>query len=364
WSKGLEIAGYGGYIVASWVASLMYLCLILCLAEMCLSIPVVGGCFAFARAVGGDIMGFIVGNSEGIEYVIYLSMVLTGTSELTAEIFEFSHQTWAPLIWVVFLLVCYFATAISSRWSWNIMAGLTFLCFIEAISFLVFAMAKTYDPLMWREDVVIKEQLETPGKSILFPGGGIGMLSAIPIATWWFTGIEIVSLASTEAKDSVKTVPRAFVSSWIINFGLAILTLVFQVLAKPGAGSIGKEDKPMILILTTAYGPEWRKIGLGLMFPPYLITGIAVLWAATRQSWALSRSGFLPQFMSLTAPPAYVPWRASLFSAIYAFCMALVATYFKSPQQGIQPDQILLDLTILSSVMTYAGVAVVFLLFR
>jgi ethanolamine permease len=49
WSKGLYIAGFGGLIVATWIAGVMYLCLALCLAEMSLGIPVVGGCFAFAR---------------------------------------------------------------------------------------------------------------------------------------------------------------------------------------------------------------------------------------------------------------------------------------------------------------------------
>jgi hypothetical protein len=49
WNEGLTKGGVGGLLISIWLAAVMYLCLSLCLAEMSVSIPVVGGGFAYAR---------------------------------------------------------------------------------------------------------------------------------------------------------------------------------------------------------------------------------------------------------------------------------------------------------------------------
>ena len=51
WNSALSYGGFGGFLVANWVAANMYLCLCLCLTEMSLSIPVVGGSFAYSRVI-------------------------------------------------------------------------------------------------------------------------------------------------------------------------------------------------------------------------------------------------------------------------------------------------------------------------
>jgi amino acid transporter len=99
--------------------------------------------------------------------------------------------------------------------------------------------------------------------------------------------------ASTEVKNSTKTIPRSLLSSWFIVLLLGVLILVTCTLSPPGAGDISRATFPMIEIITYKYGPQWRTFGLIMQYPSLFVAGICVLWAATRQSWALSRAGYV-----------------------------------------------------------------------
>jgi hypothetical protein len=65
---------------------------------------------------------------------------------------------------------------------------------IQVLAFCLFAFADTLNLDMWKAGIIITDVYQTPGKSLLFPNGAIGMLNALPIATWFYTGIEIISL--------------------------------------------------------------------------------------------------------------------------------------------------------------------------
>ncbi|KAJ3095359.1 hypothetical protein HDU97_007018 [Phlyctochytrium planicorne] len=59
---------------------------VLCLAEMALSIPVLGGTFGFCRAVAGDWMALVVGNSESMEYIMFMSLIFVQISDTICEL--------------------------------------------------------------------------------------------------------------------------------------------------------------------------------------------------------------------------------------------------------------------------------------
>ncbi|KAJ3189022.1 hypothetical protein HK101_009003 [Irineochytrium annulatum] len=342
WNTGIVEGGFGGLMTSTWLAGLMYLCLILSLAEMALSIPVVGGNFAFSRAIGGNWLGFLVGHSECIEYVMFLSLVLVGVSETVCEMLDIDHRAYAPAIWLAFILICV-AIMLSARAPWDVMAILNVVCVVQIIGYCVMVGVFSWDPSQITEGLEEDPTYATPGKSSLFPSGAVGVLNALPAAIWWYTGVEVVALAGTEVRDERKTTPRGLVISWLTLFLSALALSTFTLMSVPGAAAIGEADYPMVATMVAVFGPGMRKIGLALMFPAFLTNGIAMLWAASRQM---------------------VPMRSVIFVSVYAYLMAGVGVYLEGLIGSVDPAGVLLDLTILSAIMTYIGVAYVYILFH
>lgn len=70
WNFGLERAGFGGMLLATIIMGLMYMCLVLSLAEMSSSLPTAGGGYSFARRALGPLGGFLTGTAILLEYAI------------------------------------------------------------------------------------------------------------------------------------------------------------------------------------------------------------------------------------------------------------------------------------------------------
>lgn len=61
WNFGIAQAGWGGFLISSILMAIMYICLVLSLAEMSAMIPAAGGGYSFARQVMGPVGGFLTG---------------------------------------------------------------------------------------------------------------------------------------------------------------------------------------------------------------------------------------------------------------------------------------------------------------
>ncbi|KAJ3111033.1 hypothetical protein HDU96_006036 [Phlyctochytrium bullatum] len=351
WNSALKEGGFGGLIASTWISASMYLALVLCLAEMALSIPVLGGIFGFSRAVAGDWIALIVGNSEGLEYIMFISLIFVQLGNVICELLGIDRLTFSPIIWVIFSIFCIVIISLPGSGSWDFMTVLTGVCLVQIAAFCITVAITAFDPSMM---VSVKN-----GKQTIFVDGTIGVLNAVPRAAWWFTGVEVIALASTECKDSHKTIPISFLAGWGILFLCGAVLSVFNVLTPPGINQIALSNWPMVDVFQTNFGAQWRAPGIGLMLPCMIVNGVALVWSASRQTWALSRAGF-----------ARIPIRAAVFSCIYAGVMAAISVYLPKIFQNsffkvdTETEHVLLDLTVLSALMTYLGVAVVFLLFR
>ncbi len=64
WNFGIAEAGWGGFAIAACLMALMYLALVLALAEMSAAIPAAGGGYSFARQAMGPAGGFCALRSQ------------------------------------------------------------------------------------------------------------------------------------------------------------------------------------------------------------------------------------------------------------------------------------------------------------
>src|SRR5918996_4014031 len=70
WNFGFAAGGYGGFIIATVLMAIMYVCIAFSVSEIATSLPHTGGAYAFSRRALGPWGGFATGLGAVIEYVL------------------------------------------------------------------------------------------------------------------------------------------------------------------------------------------------------------------------------------------------------------------------------------------------------
>jgi ethanolamine permease len=172
------------------------------------------------------------------------------------------------------------------------------------------------------------EATNAAGASSFLPFGVVGIWAAFPFAIWFFLAIEGVPLAAEETRDPQRDMPKGLIGGMTALLLFAVLVLLF---GPGGAGSAAFTSDEMLaapsvlpLALEEAYGG-------GTAFGAFVnIAGLAglvasffsIIFAYSRQMFALSRAGYLPKVLSLTGRRR-TPWVALIVPGIIGFLLAL-----------------------------------------
>jgi ethanolamine permease len=192
---------------------------------------------------------------------------------------------------------------------------------VAAIVVFVIGMIPHFDPA----NLFNIEPTDAVGSSAFLPFGYVGIWAAFPFAIWFFLAIEGVPLAAEETRDPATDMPKGLIAGMLALLLLAALIFVF---APGGAGSaeIQESGAPLTDALASpnAYG------GKNALFTFINVAGLAgliasfysIIFAYSRQIFALSRAGYLPRWLSLTTR-RHAPWVALVVPGVIGFLLAL-----------------------------------------
>jgi ethanolamine permease len=165
---------------------------------------------------------------------------------------------------------------------------------------------------------------EAAGASTFLPFGYLGIWAALPYAIWFFLAVEGVPLAAEETKDPAKSMPRGIIAAMLTLLTFAALIL----LVAPGAAgsdTIQDSGNPLVDTLEAAYGGSnavsafVNVVGLlGL-----IASFFSIIYAYSRQTFALSRAGYLPRILSKTGSRK-TPYLALIVPGLIGFVMAVL----------------------------------------
>ena len=141
---------------------------------------------------------------------------------------------------------------------------------------------------------------DAAGASSFLPYGLLGVWAAFPFAIWFFLAVESVPLAAEEARDPAKAMPRGILAAMGLLVVLALLMLVFTPGAA-GSALIAESGNPPVDALAEA----GRSDGLTTLVNYAGLVGLvasffSIIYAYSRQTFALSRAGYLPRRLSVT----------------------------------------------------------------
>ncbi|WP_024794736.1 ethanolamine permease [Tomitella biformata] len=314
WQFGLVKGGWGGLLIAVIVVAFMYLCMCLSLAELSSALPTAGGGYTFARRALGPWGGFATGAAVLIEYTIAPAAIATFIGGYVQSLNLFGITAGWPVYlacYAIFVGIHLFGAGEALK----VMFVVTAVAVVALIVFFVgmiphFSFANLTDIPA------------DPGGSAFLPHGAMGIWAAIPFGIWFFLALEGVPLAAEEAKDPARSVPRGILTALGILFTFAMLVLF---LGPGGAGSnlLKDSSNPLVQALDQATGS-----GMMGTFVNYaglfglIASFFSIVYAYSRQTFALSRAGYLPKTLSLTSGRK-VPALALIVPGVIGFGLSM-----------------------------------------
>jgi ethanolamine permease len=316
WNFGLAEGGWGGLLIATVLMAVMYTAMVYALAEMSAAIPVAGAGYGFARRAMGVWGGFLTGTAIVIEYAIAPAAIVVFIAAYVESLIGFG----GPLIYLVFYAVFIGMYLYGTGEALRLMFVITAVA-VAAIVVFVIGMIPHFDPA----NLFNIEPTNAVGASAFLPFGYVGIWAAFPFAIWFFLAIEGVPLAAEETRDPATDMPKGLIAGMLALLLFAALILVF---APGGAGSteIQESGAPLTDAITSpnAYG------GKNALFAVINVASLAgliasfysIIFAYSRQIFALSRAGYLPRWLSLTSR-RHAPWVALVVPGVIGFLLAL-----------------------------------------
>jgi ethanolamine permease len=136
---------------------------------------------------------------------------------------------------------------------------------------------------------------DAAGASSFLPFGYLGIWAAVPFAIWFFLAVEGVPLAAEEAKEPERNVPKGIIAAMgiLLVTGATVLVLTAGV---GGAEAMSSSGNPLVEALgDSAMAKVVNYIGLAGLIASFF----SIIYAYSRQLFALSRAGYLPKSLSV-----------------------------------------------------------------
>ena len=315
WNFGLAQAGWGGMFIATVVVAFMYLCMCLAMSEMSTMLPTAGGGYSFARTAFGPFGGYLTGTAILIEYAMAPAAIACFIGAYCEALFGIGG-------WMVYLVSYLLFMGLHLKGAGEALKVIFIITAVAAIALLVFivGMLPHFDS---NNLFNIAVNTEAAGASSFLPFGYLGIWAAVPYAIWFFLAVEGVPLAAEEAKDPAKSLPRGLIGSMLI---LAFFALAILLLGPGAAGADVLKDSgaPLVDALITVYGSNtWLATFVNFVGLAGLIASFfSIIYAYSRQIFALSRAGYLPKKLSLTNKK-HAPYLAILIPGVIGFLLSL-----------------------------------------
>ena len=203
WNVALE-AGFGSCIISILLIGLAYIMLCVGNAELTSAVPFSGGAYGLARLTLGFCPGFIVGMCESVEYIIYVASSAISLSMMIAQLTNTSAEM-VPVYCLVFYVIAITLNVLGGRAFW-------WTCTVLGIVSLAIVVVYCLGSLPWvsmSRNAPTKEITgsdDTMASNQWFVGGMSMFMTVLPLAPWFFVGVESLNLCASLVKEVSRSV--------------------------------------------------------------------------------------------------------------------------------------------------------------
>lgn len=336
WNLGMAHGGFGGLLIAFGLMGLMYACMVFGLAEMSSALPTAGAGYGFARRALGKLGGFATGVAILIEYSIApaaISVFIGGYVESLGLFPGLSPIVIYGVCFALFIAIHLIGVGEALK----VMFAITAVALVALIAFVA-GMIPHFDAA----NLFNIAADGSAGSSAFLPYGISGVLAALPFGIWFFLAVEGVPLAAEEASNPKKDMPKGIIVAMSV---LVITGLCVLLLCPGGAGAalMSESGAPLPDALNavgeTGLATFVNYAGLAGLVASFF----SIVFAYSRQLFALSRAGYLPRFLSVTNGRKTPTW-ALLVPGGIGFVLA----------SALQNGDILINIAVFAAAISYA----------
>ncbi len=312
WNFGLARGGFGGLVIATAVIAAMYLALVLGMAELSSALPAAGGGYTFARRALGPWGGFATGTAVLIEYSIAPAAIATFIGAYVQSLGLFGiRDGWYVYLAIYALFIGIHLAGVGE--ALKVMFAITLVALAGIAIFAVAAIGRF--KLANLTEIAPSDAV---GASTFLPHGYLGVWSALPFAIWFFLAIEGVPLAAEETAHPARNVPRGITAAFVVLLATCVLVLLLTT-GSGGAQAMSTSGNPLVAALgSVGVGRAVNYIGLAGLIASFF----SIIYAYSRQLFALSRAGYLPTALSITNSRK-APTLALIVPGVIGFVLAM-----------------------------------------
>ncbi len=299
WNYGWNVAGTIGFLIATLIVTILYICFVFSFTELTTGIPHAGGPFAFAYKAFGPWGGLIAGYATLIEFVF-------APPAIAFALGSYIHFLYPgiPVMYTAFS--CYI-----------IFTGINMLGIKESAVFnLIVTILAVMELLVFLG--IVSPHFKSENFLSHNEGFGIsGIFAALPYAVWFYLGIEGVAMVAEEVTEPHRNIPKGYLLGIATLVLLALGVMIFSA----GVGDWTKLSTidyplPESISIVVGKGSRWTKIFASIGLFGLIASFHGLIIGYSRQIYALSRSGFLPAFLSSVNTKFKTPHWALIFGAI------------------------------------------------
>lgn len=353
WNLGVGQAGFGGFLLALLLITVMYIGLCFSIAEMSPALPHTGGAYSFGRTALGPWGGYITGLAENMEYVITTAVVCYFSAAYLQNIFA-TPDALQPAWWLALYVLFVGLNIVGVEASFRFVVVIT----LVALAILAVFYASALPHFEWDKLWNIEPE---PGASRYLPFGWGTVGAALPFAIWLYLAIEQLPLAAEESVNVERDMPRGLL--W--GLGTLIVTGFLVTFLNTGIGGGAayfgvQTEEPLLDGFKETLGVTGGNI-LGLVAVAGLIASFhAIIFAYGRNIYSLSRAGYFPTWMSLTHGKRKTPYVALIWGAVVGYGVLLVLHFAGEGGFG----GVILNMAVFGAVIAYAMQMIAYLVLK
>lgn len=309
WNYGLAESGFVGMLIATAIIGILYMTLCFSLAELATIMPHAGGGYAFARRAMGPLGGYLTGVGVALEFAVGTAVFTAGAGYYV----NFLIPAINPVLAAAVLYIFFFALHI---------LGVKEFATVEMV-LVTIAVAMLIVFAIYGIPHVQTENLF--GGESLIPGGIAGIWAALPYAMWLYICMEMLPMLAEECRNPVKDLPKGIIAAIVTLIILAFL-VVTVTLGLGGAEGTSVVENPLSYAISTGISENlWLVDGLAIVGLFGMLSSLAgAILAYSRQVFSLSRSGYLPSFLSRLHKTRRTPYMAIVVPGTIGFIFVLM----------------------------------------
>ncbi|WP_096200121.1 ethanolamine permease [Bacillus sp. FJAT-45350] len=310
WNFGLAESGYVGMLIATAIMGVMYWFMCLGISELSTALPHAGGPYSFARRAMGPLAGYLTGIGVILEYFIAAPVIAIGIGAYISFLFPVSALAAAAVMYIFFMIVH--------------ILGIKEYARLEAILVFISLALLVLMYFVGLPQIQVENLFGSGGESLI-PGGFQGIWAALPYAMWLFLAIEMLPMLSEETRNPKKDMPKGIISGIVTLMILSVLTTTVAI-GLGGIELLATAEDPLPIAVAAAFGNTyWLAQILASVGLVGLIASFSgVILAYSRQIFALSRAGYLPEKLASLHKTRRTPYLAIILPGIVGLILVVM----------------------------------------